>query len=670
MILSGLIKIGTVESFRLERTGRMNKLAVTLLAGIHLLGILIGNTEISVEKSHISNDRPQVIVGTVSGVFAAEEYLSQEYIDTMVQRAYMLFQGVETARDPDKYQRHAVERATKIAKELRARASGDRNEKYAAWKVGELEGHIQLEEKEILLRKIQNQELQKGPLIAAFNQELARECPEFSKLKQIHLKTSSIDPNVAAQMSSSIRQKSRVVTRDVSIDFEKCIMGGDLDGAEGVFEYCDQNRMHLRLDPQTYSFMESRIGRESRIRDSESAINDLTRKIHVLLGENRLTSAWHELTAFGRQMESIGEAIPASSRRENERVLEKLLQTAEQKEDSILAFHAKVLEKRGVDAAIAYVEHLNQTGGLSQRGYARADSMILAARGQSDDVAENAVARELSDLASFSGTQFALEDAHKKAEAKLKARADSIRAVEEERLRKRHKELARARAKQEREERRAARRLRRKRKKAEWYAVRLYKWLERGRIKRALRKYSRIRGKIEEYLDENRFAMLETAIRSAREDLERPEKTPTMIAVPQKRKKTDLAELERRAEKHIEQIYALLEQEEVGGAMQRFKNNYELLRVHLYGEAFHMLQSTLEAAAGGTVEEAVEETVLPTETAEMEIVKIYELLGKEKVKEAWRSFHERRDFLKKYTAADAFTVLEETLSQARQLVKR
>ncbi len=634
------------------------------------MGFLIGTTELQLENSPVSNDRALVVTGSVAGVFAAENYLSQEYVDTMVQRAFLLFQGVETARDRDKYQRHAVKQATEIAAELRARAKGDRNEKYVAWKVGELEQHIQLEEKEILLRKIQQQELQKGPLIAAFNQELAQERPDFAKLKQIHLKTSSIDPNVAAQMSSSMRQKSRVVTRDASIGFEKCIMSSDLQGAEEIFEYCDRNRMHLRLDPQTYTFMESRIGRESQIRDSESAFNNLTRKIHVLLGENQLTSAWEELTVFGRKLENIGDAIPASSRRKNERVLEELFEKAEEKEDSILAFHAKVLEKRGVDAAISYVEHLTQTGGLSHRGYARADSMILAAGGESDDASGSALARELSDLSSFSGTQFALEDAHKKAEAKLKARADSIRAVEEERLRKRQKELARARAKQEREERRAARRLKRKRGRAEWYAVRIYKWLERGRTKRALRKYSRIRDKMELYLEDSRFAMLETAIRSAREDLERPKESPTIIAVPENKKKTDLAELERRAENHIEQIYALLEKEDVGAAMQRFKNNYELLRVHLYGEAFHMLESTLQAAAGGTAENAVKQAALPTETAEKEIVKIYELLGEEKVKEAWRAFHERRDFLKKYTAADAFTVLEETLSQARQLVKR
>ena len=138
--------------------------------------------------------RPAALLVTVilfgmifNGASAGEnrKYMQRMTVDTLIQQAFVNLNAAGgDMPGSDLRRRQAIEDAKKVTVKLRSMARGDPNEKYVLWKTGELESQILLEERDIILKKLEKNQKERNAVIDVYNKEVGKKRPDFIILKK------------------------------------------------------------------------------------------------------------------------------------------------------------------------------------------------------------------------------------------------------------------------------------------------------------------------------------------------------------------------------------------------------------------------------------------------------------------------------------------------------
>ncbi|MBD3316018.1 MAG: hypothetical protein GF344_09540, partial [Chitinivibrionales bacterium] len=357
--------------------------------------------------------------------------LSKTYVDTLIQRAFYNFnEAVSLTNGQEARLMEAISGAKAVCGNLKRKAKGDPNERYILWKVGELENHIILEERDLVLKRMRRGAQKKNNIINAFNAELARGRPDFSKLEGYHTRMVTIDRNKAAELRYSIQQRGRNLSTTITNAMENAVIRGDMASMRSDMAYVTTNDRHLSVPLEKYRRLERKLKARANRERLKAELDERLARASLLTDDDRFAEAW---TVIQQLQEKIARARTQLEPRTAYRFDVEIGNLAERintKEDSLMEVNLRVLREEGPDQAIDYLDKVLRECGVSLLKVARVDSAIIAVAGPQRGIHDDAIERELGELTRHSQTgDFTLESARQLAARKIQQRADSLRAI-------------------------------------------------------------------------------------------------------------------------------------------------------------------------------------------------------------------------------------------------
>jgi hypothetical protein len=454
-----------------------------------------------------------------ASVFAAEgpAYVSQTYIDTLIQQAYYSLNATEEISRAAPQKDAAIVEAKRIVAKLKKIAESDRNRKYILWKVGELESQIYLEEKGLLLEKDQKRLMAVNELIGPFNRELAKPRPDFTALDNMYARMKDLDATKAGELEFSIRDRRKGLSREITAAIERCVEKGDFDRAREDLAYCKNNQAFLDVSLTLYSTLTAKVQAHVSVDNEKAFILANLTKADNACGRNDLGAARAIMKTIAVRLDGIKGAL---YQREWDKLYfgnKKIGRAIERKEDSLVALDLVLLKNQGVGAATEFSDSVLKKWDVAPEKIGSVNYAILetaVAQKKKDDY-RNKDVEALVDNQQDSGSM--MEDILAAAKTKAKAKADSVRLAEEgnkhltsvEKVRLDNMRLA-----EQGKEKREQKRIQENQDKAQHLLVDVYTLLEKGKRKQAQDEFKENQVFFKEYLAENPYKKLETAIKN------------------------------------------------------------------------------------------------------------------------------------------------------------
>jgi hypothetical protein len=555
-------------------------------------------------------------------------YISQTMIDTSIQRAFYILNEATSIAGVGFRQQQAIAEAKAIAKRLRTIASGDKNERYILWKVSELESQIYLEEKDIMLLKMQQGQISINQLVSRYNTEVGKSRPDFASMRRMHVQMGQLDVNQANQMADSYNQRYRAITREVTYALEQALENGELDKAQSELGYCLRNASYLSMGEATYNQLERKVEKLAVARVEKPKIEQELATANASLRKNDLISARDNLTSAEGRYTQINTTLPERESSFLYNDIRRYKNQLSTKEDSLVNVNLNILSKKGINAADEYLRNTLRTLGVSRDKVAFVDKAILDIKspdnsGISDEIssisAGNEDEQEVQDGSSDGNAPpTMLDEIMARARKKAQEKTDSLRRIEEAQMRI-------AMAEQRRQDSIAAvqraaelKVFEQKQTIAKNTSMDIYALLEKNQIQGAGNKFQKERPYLLQYLDKNDFYILESTLQqfsappppqpvqtvAANTPTVRTSKQssvqnvqpvnvsgPMPAAIEEKLRKN-----QERAETEISEIYSLLEKNQVNEAYARFQKNRKPLQMFLQQDIFSLLENTVSQA--------------------------------------------------------------------------
>ena len=367
-----------------------------------------------------------------AGPESKKPYLAKEYVDTMIQRAVYELTAASSMTSFGVKQEDGVNRAKLIAAQLKLQAKNDPNRSYVFWRVGELEEQIYYEELEIFERRKKERQMMINHLADRFNAETAVKRPDFSMLSATLDEMESVDPRKAAEIEKLTNERRRGIVREVVPSIEEALEKDDIDRARRELDYCLANREYLGVPQTRYDALSAKLQARLTIEDEKTFITSDIRQAEQFLKNSRLGDAGMALDRAEKRLDKCKASMPAFEAATRKKI-PVLANAIGRQEDSLVSINMLVLQEKGVDSALSYMNYLHSRYQVSREKIMVVDQQILlwliAMREDGDTTIRHEVETLSSDSESFSFMD-GLRDAAKK---KAQARADSIQAVEERR---------------------------------------------------------------------------------------------------------------------------------------------------------------------------------------------------------------------------------------------
>lgn len=533
------------------------------------------------------------------------KYIGKDYIDTTVQRAIYIINEAADLGGVGFKQKEAVAAAKKIALQLRSEVKGDVNERYALWKVGELEWLIYLEEKDLVLQNIRQGQMTIQRLITDYNTEVGRPRPDFKTLMRLHAQMGERDASRANEMAGSIEKRSAVVSREALVALEKALMSGAMDRADEEFKYCLRNRQYLALSSGKFEQLESRMSACERSHDELPLVKSGADSAQAMLAKNRLGEARDAIAGAKYRLIDIRSCVPAQDASECMARLTLLERTLSRQEDSLVKVNLDLLHGRGVDAANEYLQSVLRKSGVCHEKTARVDQAILAVASPAE---KSKVTKEIDAVAeSNDGGADIFAEMRKKAKIKAQDRLDSIQVEKEERTRiaQAHLDSVDAEARKE-----AAQEFQKNQDVAKQSASEIYGLIEKNKAKAASDLFNVKKTSLYQYLPQEAFAMLETTIRQIMDPkgesgsgeiaylvpATAAEQQPAALTAAAKSPEKKGDGKSEKAAEIIAKVYDMLEHNDVRGASKQFDRERSFLKSSLDKETYDMLNATISQA--------------------------------------------------------------------------
>jgi len=475
---------------------------------------------------------------------ADRAYMAQSYVDTTVMRAlYVLNEASASYGMGNNRQNHAVNQAKAILDNLRRKAKGDPNERYALMKIQEVEAHIYLEEEE--MRKIAEDKriLTANQLVVQYNAEVGKMRPDFAALRAIFRRMSEVDTRQANRLADNYNKRYRLISREAMYSLEKALNANDFDLAKRELEYCEKNKNHLMINSDQLAKQRERLemiqGANTDLPRLASALDDGEKAYR----EFRLSESRTSLTMAQNRINEIRSHIPAKDGAAIAARADRALKALDTREDSLVRIAIYVLEKQGPDAALEYFQDvLQKRMQISHERASFIDQAIMRTRPDSGPALESKV-KMVEHVEDETSNYEMMASIQNKARYRAQEKADSIRIVRD----------------------RAAN-----------ISINIYTLLENKRPKDAVRLFAKEKSFLASVMDKNAFDMLQQSVNNG---------TRMDVVTVDKNK--------RKAEEYTARIYALLEKNEIKEAHQKFQKYKKPLNKYLDRETYQMLELTV-----------------------------------------------------------------------------
>ena len=444
---------------------------------------------------------------TVFCLFPAEgraadnkKYLHKTTIDTLIQQAFVnLNAASEGMPGADFQRRQALVDARRVSAKLRTMARGDPNERYVLWKTGELESQILLEERDIVLKKLEIAQKEKNAIVDVFNAEVGKKRPDFVILKKTIDDMKAWDGSKAWEMESSTEQRSVNISREVVYTLEKAMIIGDLEKTQREFDYCKKNRALLKIPVDKFDRFDSRIQSLAEAIKLKPAVDEQFSFADGFLPRTMLKEAGKCLREIQGMLARMDRDLPPKNREEYYAKAKKIARMINQKEDSLIAITYSILAAKGENEALEQLERVVKPCGVSETKIGQVQTSIMNVATIKSKAGDTTLSREMKALSQNGEQQAGVDFDLVRSVAKKKAqeRADSARAAEQDRAQ---------------QQQTSDEDLRRNQEKANQVIVQIYDMLEKNQIEAAYKRFTRVRTPLAKYLCAEAFTMLETTV--------------------------------------------------------------------------------------------------------------------------------------------------------------
>jgi len=474
--------------------------------------------------------------------------LSQEYVDTTVMRALYILNEAQSFSGMNNNQENAINQAKAVLNRLRREAKGDPNEKYALWKISEVEYQINFEEEEVRKIAAERRLLTSNQLVVEYNAEVGKERPDFAKLRGLHRRMMEVDVRQANRLSDSYNKRYRHISREAMASLEKAINANDLVLAKKELEYCEKNKNFLMINDSHLAVHKQRI---EKMGNSEQEARSIAAQLDAgerAMREFKLSESRATLTMAKNRINDIKDILPQKEASALSVRAKRAVRALDNREDSLVNVLMEVLNTQGHEAAIEYFNDvLQKRMNLSNERASIIDQTILRtgtvkAPSGSPIIVEDFTLDQPDKSHVFT-------DMQQTARVRAQARADSLKTV------------------------------------ALQISIEIYLLFDRNKPKDAVMLFAKERPFLLSAMPKNSFELLQRCAAQARN------------AHTGKGQKVD--KNTHRAQVTSGLIYALIETNKTKDARERFQKNRRALNRHLDREAFEMLELTVNSLSKG-----------------------------------------------------------------------
>jgi hypothetical protein len=527
-------------------------------------------------------------------------YMAKDYIDSTVLRAIFIINDAASVAGIGFRTKESLDEAWRIAGKIKKRAKGDPNERYALWKVNELEWLIRLEERDLMLQKMKEGEATVNQIVADYNTEVGKSRPDFKNLMRMHSRMLEWNTQQANAMATSINNRVRALSQEAVLGLEKALISRNSALADKEFKYILRNRRYLKMSDRAFEDLESRASACVRARDELPTVKTETAKAGELVRQVRLADARNILALAQYRFSDIRSYIADGEASALNMGINEVERSLGRKEDSLVNINLAILSKKGVNAANDYLQHVVREKGVCREKAARVDQAILAVASPSEN---SKMAREIDAVAKAAENtpeNDVIGEMRAKAAKKAQQKLDSIRIVEEARARKEQKRqdsikaVARKAATEEYQKNRDL---------SFKTASKIYELIEKKKARVAFDMFVSKQSLLQRYLTPDAYAMLESTVNKTRDPnwdaaggqiyyLTPDSQHSSASTAPGTAGSSANANREK-AMAIITDIYGMLGRNQEAEAQGRFDREKTFLKTYLDKEAFEMLNATV-----------------------------------------------------------------------------
>ncbi|MBD3345607.1 MAG: hypothetical protein GF401_11145 [Chitinivibrionales bacterium] len=524
-----------------------------------------------------------------------EGYYTKTYVDTLILRAFYKLNAATAYGDFQDRRQKAIAEAKRIANKLRHVAKNDPNSRYILWKVGELEGQIMLEEEDILQENERNRQKMINHLVTAFNRETGKKRPDFANLVDIHSQMLSVDGSKAAEIEWLIRDRARGLSRDVQRNIETALDNKQLHKAQMELDYCSKNLKYLSISLTTYSKLAARLKARVNIDDEKSFIANDLQRARLLLLKNELAEAANVLTVVDKRLGTIKGEVSQSQWEHHAQKVRRMNEAIGKKEDSLVTYNIDILNVKGVEAAMDYLDNtLTKEYGVSREKIGVVNNAVIRQVLAEQAEEDTAISEEIAAIAveEPENVDVGFGDMALQAKQIAQERQDSIRAEMEKRkpfwVRWRERRARRRKAREE-EQRMAALKEQRQRRAEKQRKAAAEKRKEEARLTHV--KNHRSTAPANQTRSQNRKPSS-----SSGTGYENSSYQKSKVYAYAREEERLLREKEEKAKEQLVEIYTLLEQDQIRDAYEMFRESQNELKKYIYDEAYSVLETTVYQA--------------------------------------------------------------------------
>jgi hypothetical protein len=447
----------------------------------------------------------------------AQEYTSQTYVDTSIQRAFYNLNAATDVAGMGMKMEEAIAFARQTANRLKSIAKGNPNEKYILWKVGELESQVYLEENGLLLEKNQKRQRQVNDLVGPFNTEIGKHRPDFSHLAEMYNQALTIDRSKAFEFGTALESRKRGIRREAVASLESGVATGDFDLAWRELVYLKNNMAPLGIPLAQYSMLAAEVQAKVKVDNEREFIATNANAVESEIAKNSFAEARTSLGVLDDRVESLRDIM---RKVEWDRCYfrnKHLRETLDRREDSLIRVNTVILRDQGVVAADDYLENTVKKSGVFHEKVGRMELAILEKAMASRKLQDTSVVKQLASISMSQAddSSSVFSDLMSAAKKRAQEKADSAAAAQEGHGHVTHIEgvrLANMRVSQELLRKREDELQKENVDRAEKQMIDIYVLLEKKEVQKAHDQYTDHQALLARYIPAQAFSVLDSTV--------------------------------------------------------------------------------------------------------------------------------------------------------------
>lgn len=511
-----------------------------------------------------------------------EEFLSKDFIDTTINRAYYAFVAANRGAGGEFTQSSAIKKAKAVVSDLKEKAKTDPNYRYILWRLSELENQIALEEEELFVKSRMEAVAEINKIVASFNTELKQKRPSFGALHAMHATMLNVDVSHANELADIINKHNRYMVQTLRSEMKALFARRNFVKAEEEYLYAVKNKKYLNLSSSDYKIWGQRI-------QAKKTADYLKKELDLRLSELESLARGFKIAKARRTLEVLQYEVDGAAKHLDSYFVNKsrtkMASTKEQLfniEDSLVTYNLSLVKKGNTDPAVRYMKQVLVPAGVLPEKIAKVDRAILAfADHKVSDKTMKGISKEMK---GFEGKRSGNLISMGGMKAKIQAKKDSIRQYQDnlefavdKHFRKTHKTELKAHAKQEAFETKM-------RTKADNFLLKMRSLIDMGKEPKADKMLAKKHDLLYRWGTAKKYYYIKTKLNAFNGKTNYSD--PEIAYLLKVKEEQSEAGRQKRAEKLITDIYVALDEKSIADAYSIFYKNRQFLIDNAYDAAY------------------------------------------------------------------------------------